>query len=60
MYQITCHYCFETLSITLFREEGEQQEFITDCEVCCHPLKIQATWDEQEEEFNINVEAGLD
>lgn len=31
---VTCPYCFEPIEVTLFVEEGEKQDFITDCEVC--------------------------
>jgi hypothetical protein len=56
--EITCHFCFEKINLELFIEEGEKQDFITDCEVCCHPLHIIAEWNEEEEGFDIEVDAG--
>ena len=56
--EITCPFCFEKIPLELFIEEGEKQDFITDCEVCCHPLHIIAEWNEEEEEFDVEVDAG--
>ncbi len=56
--QLTCHYCFEPFTLTLFIEDGEEQEFITDCEVCCHPLQINAVWNEDEGRFSVDVSPG--
>lgn len=56
--QLTCHYCFEPFTLTLFIEDGEEQEFITDCEVCCHPLQINAVWSEDEGRFSVDVSPG--
>ncbi|MBC7537727.1 MAG: CPXCG motif-containing cysteine-rich protein [Bacteriovorax sp.] len=53
---ITCHYCFETFPIEIYLEEGEEQDFIIDCEVCCHPLHIIAKWNDDEGQFNIDVD----
>lgn len=56
--EITCHFCFEKINLELFIEEGEKQDFITDCEVCCHPLHITAEWNEEDEDFEVEVDAG--
>lgn len=53
---IKCHYCFETIPLEIFREEGDSQEFTLDCEVCCHPLHITAEWNEETETFDVEVE----
>ncbi len=55
---IKCHFCFETIPLEIYVEEGEKQDFIVDCEVCCHPLHITAEWNEEEEEFDVEVDAG--
>ena len=44
---VQCPFCFETFSILLYREDGETQELVYDCEVCCHPIELIATWNEQ-------------
>ncbi|NOT79363.1 MAG: CPXCG motif-containing cysteine-rich protein [Bacteriovoracaceae bacterium] len=56
--EIKCHFCFETIPLEIYVEEGEKQDFIVDCEVCCHPLHIIAEWNDEEEVFNIEVDAG--
>lgn len=37
-FKIKCPYCFEKIWMEFFPEEGEQQEMIIDCEVCCQPI----------------------
>jgi hypothetical protein len=56
--QYTCHFCFEPFTLTIYPEDGEEQEFVTDCEVCCHPLLIQASWVEEEGRFSVDVSPG--
>jgi hypothetical protein len=56
--EYTCHFCFEPFSLTIFLEDGEKQEFVTDCEVCCHPLLIRASWNDDEGSFWVDVSAG--
>lgn len=34
-----CPYCFEQISFVLETEYGEQS-YIEDCEVCCRPIEI--------------------
>lgn len=35
----TCPYCWEHISM-VFDLSQEEQSFIEDCEVCCHPILI--------------------
>ena len=35
----TCPYCWQTISI-LLDLSVESQNFIQDCEVCCHPIQF--------------------
>ena len=37
-FKVKCPYCFETLWVEFYPEEGEQQEMVIDCEVCCQPV----------------------
>ncbi len=49
----TCPYCWENISIVLDLTTGSQ-EFIEDCEVCCHPIRFQCQIQEgQLEEFTV-------
>lgn len=54
--EIKCHYCFQNIPLEIYVEEGEKQDFIVDCEVCCHPLHIIAEWNEEDECFEAEVE----
>jgi len=38
-YSFTCPYCWETITMLLDMSVDEQS-FIEDCEVCCHPIDI--------------------
>lgn len=39
---ITCPFCWETLSILLDLSLPEQ-DYIEDCQVCCRPIRIRYT-----------------
>lgn len=41
----TCPYCFEHISFVLETDYGDQ-EYIEDCEVCCRPIQIHYTCNE--------------
>ena len=60
--KVQCPYCFEKFSITLYVEDGETQDITYDCEVCCHPIEIKATWNPDREKFNLYTEksSGID
>ncbi len=38
-YLVDCPYCWEQIWIEFFPEDGSEQESITDCEVCCNPIR---------------------
>lgn len=38
-----CPICMSDNTVPLDRTEGEQQEFILDCEVCCAPVQLKVT-----------------
>lgn len=54
--KVQCPFCFESFRITLYIEDGEFQEQIYDCEVCCNPIDIQASFNPDNEKFSINAE----
>lgn len=37
-FQVQCPYCGEAIWMEFYPEEGEAQEMIVDCEVCCNPI----------------------
>jgi len=49
----TCPYCWQTASI-LIDLSVENQSFIEDCEVCCHPIQFSyATEEGARTEFHV-------
>jgi hypothetical protein len=43
--QVQCPFCHETFSIPIFKEEGAEQEFVYDCEICCRPIQISVAYE---------------
>jgi len=41
-----CPYCGEEISM-LLEPSSYRQQYIEDCEVCCNPIEIQFTGDEE-------------
>lgn len=54
--RIQCPYCFEKFRIDFYPEEGQSQELIYDCEICCHPIEIKAYWDAENEKMVLDVQ----
>ncbi len=48
---VQCPFCFEVSSITVFVEDGLEQQFTTDCEVCCHPMDLNVRFEEDAEDM---------
>ena len=44
---IQCPYCFESMEIEIDPSEGFTQEMVYDCEVCCRPIALQVSYDEE-------------
>ncbi|SDR97564.1 Cysteine-rich CPXCG [Polaribacter sp. KT25b] len=42
-----CPYCWEEISM-LLEANVHQQIYIEDCEVCCNPIEITATFNQNE------------
>lgn len=40
--EVTCPYCWEQISLVLDLSVPEQ-DYIEDCPVCCHPLRVLVT-----------------
>ncbi|WP_023603285.1 CPXCG motif-containing cysteine-rich protein [Aliivibrio logei] len=45
---ILCPYCNESIVI-LVDQEDRDQEYIDDCSVCCRPIRIQVTTNDNDE-----------
>lgn len=41
---VQCPYCGETVEISLDPGGGSVQDYIEDCEVCCHPWRVMVTY----------------
>jgi hypothetical protein len=42
----TCPYCWQTISMVVDLSV-EDQTYVEDCEVCCHPIEIHCTCEEE-------------
>ncbi len=43
---VTCPYCFESMSIALDPGSGAHQQYVEDCQVCCRPWSVFVHYDE--------------
>jgi hypothetical protein len=42
---IQCPFCFETFKLPASPKDGETQNFVYDCEVCCNPIDMTLHFD---------------
>ncbi|RMH22644.1 MAG: CPXCG motif-containing cysteine-rich protein [Gammaproteobacteria bacterium] len=52
---IQCPYCLSEFELPIDVTAGNQQ-WVTDCEVCCQPIQVFVTLEEDENRLNIQVE----
>jgi len=52
----TCPYCSESISIPIDPGAGKIQETTADCEVCCKPILVNVRWNEENEEFDVELD----
>jgi hypothetical protein len=45
--RIACPYCGELIDLAIDPGGGAVQEYVEDCEVCCRPLQLTVTWDDE-------------
>jgi hypothetical protein len=43
---VICPSCGEEIELVLDPGGGPVQEYVEDCEVCCHPMQLTVTWDD--------------
>jgi Cysteine-rich CPXCG len=57
MDSVSCPYCGEW--IELFVDSGglDHQDYIEDCSVCCHPMRVRVTLDREDGNHQFTVEA---
>jgi Cysteine-rich CPXCG len=46
---IVCPYCGETIEIWVDPGGGESQRYVEDCQVCCRPIELTVSADEDGE-----------
>jgi hypothetical protein len=51
MASFACPHCGELIDTFPDPGGGEHQEYIEDCSVCCRPMLVVATLDEETDEF---------
>lgn len=44
---IACPYCGEIVELAIDPGGGTVQRYVEDCEVCCRPMQLTVSWDEQ-------------
>ena len=54
---ITCPYCWERIDIEEIPYSEESVELVLDCEVCCRPIAITASWDSENDPPWLDVRA---
>jgi hypothetical protein len=57
--EVTCPCCWETIVLELDLSAGSQT-YVEDCSVCCRPMLVRLTVDEDAERFEVDVEPESD
>lgn len=50
-----CAYCGKTNHTFVDPSQGKQQKYIEDCQVCCHPNELRASFDEWNKKYTIRA-----
>ena len=56
--KIKCPFCLERQEVLVEPDDGHHQHLIVDCEICCHPLDVHVSWNEERQKFSATVEKG--
>jgi hypothetical protein len=54
-FEVQCPYCGEMIWVEFYPEEGDFQEMVIDCEVCCNPILYSIRY-RSSGEVNLRVE----
>ena len=52
---VQCPFCFENFSVTVHPEDGSEQSFVYDCEVCCRPIDMVASCYQDTDEYTCSI-----
>jgi hypothetical protein len=44
---VECPYCGEAVELVVDPGGGSVQEYVEDCEVCCRPMQLTVSWDDE-------------
>lgn len=44
---VACPYCGEEIELVVDPGGGSVQQYVEDCEVCCRPMQLVVSWDEE-------------
>lgn len=54
--EYTCTWCGEVNNTFVDPSQGQKQDYIEDCQVCCKPNKLTVFYDEWNGAYNIQAE----
>ena len=57
--EVTCPCCWETIVLEIDLSAGSQT-YSEDCSVCCRPMTVRVSVNEDTERFEVNVEPESD
>jgi hypothetical protein len=43
---VECPYCGEEIELAVDPGGGSLQQYVEDCEVCCQPMQLTVSWDD--------------
>lgn len=49
-HEFQCPYCWESITM-LLDSSVSQQTYVEDCEICCNPIEIKVTFENNELQF---------
>ncbi len=54
--RVQCPFCFEKFYVEVIPEDGQSQEIIYDCEICCHPIELVIEVDSESEKVYVTAQ----
>jgi hypothetical protein len=53
---VQCPYCGESLEVWVDVTGGSSQKYVEDCQVCCQPMEVFVSVEEDAEECSVSVQ----
>lgn len=57
--EFECAVCYETNSTFVDPTGGASQQYVEDCQVCCHPNVLTISWDDELQMYLITARSEL-